>query len=144
MMAIRKLLLVALKDFRLIFRDRSALVLMLLAPFLLTIGMGAVTGRFSGTSSNSGIEDIPVVLVNQDDGALGSALVDLFTSADLDALVNPQELNDPAAARKLVPVYPQKVSSKVTAEKTVIERRMCLRATATPRLTGKTGMAADL
>ena len=49
-----------------------------------------------------------------------------------------------AAARKLVPVYPQKVSSKVTAEKTVIERRMCLRATATPRLTGKTGMAADL
>ena len=102
MMAIRKLLLVALKDFRLIFRDRSALVLMLLAPFLLTIGMGAVTGRFSGTSSNSGIEDIPVVLVNQDDGALGSALVDLFTSADLDALVNPQELNDPAAARKLV------------------------------------------
>ena len=52
MMAIRKLLLVALKDFRLIFRDRSALVLMLLAPFLLTIGMGAVTGRFSGTSSN--------------------------------------------------------------------------------------------
>ena len=50
----RKLFLIALKDLRLIFRDRSALVLMLLAPFLLTIGLGFVTGRFSG-SNNTGI-----------------------------------------------------------------------------------------
>ena len=101
-MAMRKLFQVAWKDFRLIFRDRSALVLMLLAPFLLTIGMGAITGRFSGADSNSGITDIPVVIVNQDEGALGAALVDLFQSADLDALVNPQLLSDPAAARQLV------------------------------------------
>ena len=42
-MAMRKLFLIALKDLRLIFRDRSALVLMLAAPFVLTLGMGAVT-----------------------------------------------------------------------------------------------------
>ena len=44
----RKLFLIAFKDFKLIFRDRAALILMLLAPFALTIGMGFVTGRFSG------------------------------------------------------------------------------------------------
>ena len=47
----KKLLLIGLKDVRLAFRDRAALILMLLAPFLLTLGMGIVTGRFSGGSS---------------------------------------------------------------------------------------------
>ena len=101
-MATRKLFQIALKDLRLIFRDRSALVLMLLAPFLLTIGMGAITGRFSGSDTNSGISDIPVALVNQDGGQLGNALIELFTSADLDSLLNPVELTDAAAARAAV------------------------------------------
>ncbi len=101
-MAMRKLLQIALKDLRLIFRDRSALVLMLLAPFLLTLGMGAITGRFSGGSANSGITDIPVAIVNQDGGQLGNALVELFTSADLDSLLDPVKLTDPAAARAAV------------------------------------------
>ncbi len=93
----KKLLLIGLKDVRLAFRDRAALILMLLAPFLLTVGMGAVTGRFSGASS-SGISPIPVILVNQDGGPLGKALVDLFQSKDLDELVDPTSLSDPAAA----------------------------------------------
>jgi len=101
-MSMRKLFQIALKDVRLIFRDRSALVLMLLAPFLLTIGMGAITGRFSGSSSNSSITDIPVAIVNQDTGQLGSALTSLFTSADLDSLLDPALLTDPAAARAAV------------------------------------------
>jgi len=46
----KKLFLIGLKDLKLTFRDRAALVFMLLAPFLLTIGMGFVTGRFSGSS----------------------------------------------------------------------------------------------
>ena len=101
-MATRKLFQIALKDLRLIYRDRSALVLMLLAPFLLTLGMGAVTGRFSGADNNAGISDIPVVLVNQDGGQLGDALVEMFTSTDLDALFNPLLLTDAAAARAAV------------------------------------------
>ena len=40
----RKLLLIGLKDLKLVFRDRAALTFMLLAPFLLTIGMGFVVG----------------------------------------------------------------------------------------------------
>ncbi len=81
-----KLILIGLKDVKLAFRDRAALVLMLLAPFLLTLGLGFVTGRFSGGSSN-GISHIPVVLINQDGKQLGTALVDLFQSRDLGDLV---------------------------------------------------------
>ena len=60
-----KLLLIGIKDLKLMFRDRAALILILLAPFLLTLGMGLVTGRFSG-GGNSGISDIPIVIVNLD------------------------------------------------------------------------------
>lgn len=59
-----KLLLIGIKDLKLMFRDRAALIFMLLAPFLLTIGLGFVTGRFSGGST--GLSDIPVVIVNLD------------------------------------------------------------------------------
>jgi ABC-2 type transport system permease protein len=93
--------LIGWKDLRIAFRDRAALILMLLAPFLLTLGLGAVTGRFSGGSS-SGISNIPVVLVNQDGGKLGDELVALFQSNGLGDLVEPTLSDDPAAARKLV------------------------------------------
>lgn len=96
-----KTFLIGIKDVKLAFRDRAALVLMLLAPFLLTLGMGLVTGRFSGSSS-SGISDIPVVIVNQDDGELGQALVDIFSSEDLAELVEPSLGTSPEAARLLV------------------------------------------
>ena len=93
-----KTFLIGVKDVKLAFRDRAALVLMLLAPFLLTLGMGLVTGRFSGSSS-SGISDIPVVIVNQDDGEMGKALVDVFNSEDLADLVEPSLGTSPDAAR---------------------------------------------
>ena len=94
----RKLFLIGLKDVRLAFRDRTALTMMLLAPFLLTIGLGFVTGRFSGSSS-AGLSHIHVVIVNGDGGQLGNALVDLFQSAELSELIRPALLGDPTAAR---------------------------------------------
>jgi ABC-2 type transport system permease protein len=97
----KKLLLIGLKDLRLAFRDRAALILMLLAPFLLTLGLGAVTGRFSGGSS-TGVSHIPVVVVNRDGGKLGDELVALLQSKDLDELVDPTVSDDPAAARNQV------------------------------------------
>ena len=96
-----KTFLIGLKDVRLVFRDRAALVFMLLAPFLLTVGMGFVTGRFSGTS-NSGLSDIPVIIVNLDDAELGDALVDVFQSEDLADLLEPTASSDPEAARRLI------------------------------------------
>ena len=96
-----KTFLIGLKDLKLIFRDRAALVLMLAAPFALILGLGLVTGRFSG-NSGSGLADIPVAVVNQDGGELGNALADLFHSAELADLVEPQEAPDANTARRMV------------------------------------------
>lgn len=93
-----KTILIGIKDVKLAFRDRAALIFMLLAPFLLTLGMGLVTGRFSGSNS-SGISDIPVVIVNLDDGEMGQTLVDVFNSKDLAELVEPSLGTSPEAAR---------------------------------------------
>ena len=95
-----KLFLIGIKDLKLMFRDRAALTFMLLAPFLLTIGMGFVTGRFSGGSS--GLSDIPVIIVNLDQQDLGNALEDLFSSEDLADLMEPTASSDPEAARQLI------------------------------------------
>ena len=96
----KKLFLIGIKDLRLIFRDRAALIFMLLAPFLLTIGMGFVTGRFSGNSS--GLSDIPVVIVNLDKEQLGNALADVFSSEELVDLMEPTTSSDPEAARRFI------------------------------------------
>jgi ABC-2 type transport system permease protein len=95
-----KTFLIGIKDVKLAFRDRAAIIFMLLAPFLLTLGMGLVTGRFSGRTS--GISDIPVVIVNQDEGDLGQTLVDIFNSEELAELVEPSLGASPEAARQLV------------------------------------------
>jgi ABC-2 type transport system permease protein len=95
-----KTFLIGFKDLRLAFRDRAALLLMLLAPFLLTLGMGFVTGRFSG--STSGISNIPVILVNQDNAQLGNTLVDLFNDPSLADLMEPTVSSDLEAARQLI------------------------------------------
>ena len=96
-----KTLLIGLKDVRLAFRDRAALIFMLAAPFVLTLGLGLVTGRFSG-NGGSGLSDIPVVIVNLDDGQIGQSLVDTFQSADLADLVEPTLGSDPEAARRSI------------------------------------------
>ena len=100
-MNLRKFFLIAFKDLRLIFRDPAGLVFMLLAPFALTLGMGALTGRFSG-SAQLGISQIPLAIVNQDSGELGQVLEDVFTSVELKELISTQILTDPAEARALV------------------------------------------
>jgi ABC-2 type transport system permease protein len=96
----KKVFLIGFKDLTLTFRDRPALMLMLLAPFLLTLGLGFVTGRFSGGAA--GLSDIPVILVNQDKAQLGDALVGVFKSADLADLIEASESDDPLAARRSI------------------------------------------
>ncbi len=96
----KKLILIALKDLKLVFRDKAALLFMLLAPFLLTLGLGLVTGQFN--RSGGGIGNIPVVLVNQDGGQLGNALVDVFLSDELSDLLSATVVEDVAAARQQV------------------------------------------
>lgn len=122
-MGLRQLFLIALKDLRLIFRDRSALILMLLAPFALTIGMGAITGQFSSGVS-SVFSDVPVFIVNHDEGEFGQLLVDTFNSPELADLLAPQLLADETAARARVDadeaaaliIIPSGFSASFTAE----------------------------
>lgn len=95
-----KVLLIAWKDLKLAFRDRAGLLLTLAAPFFLILGLGFVTGHFSGASG--GIEGISVVLVNRDAARLGDALVSVFRSAELAELVVPAEVDDPGLARQRV------------------------------------------
>lgn len=97
----KKIFLLGWKDLVLAFRDRAGLILMLLAPFALTLGLGFVTGGFT-QSNTTGLSSVPVALVNQDEGGLGSGLVDLFESTELADLVMPEVYGDPGEARQLV------------------------------------------
>jgi len=100
---VKKTLLLALKDLKLAFRDRAAILLMLAAPFLLTLGMALITGRLSAPAgASSGLRDIPVLLINQDDGELGKALVGVFQSDTLAGLLEPRLATEVAAARQAV------------------------------------------
>jgi ABC-2 type transport system permease protein len=93
----KKILQIGLKDLRVIFRDRAALILMLLAPFALTLGMGLVTGTLG--QSDSGLSQVNMVVVNLDQDTLGDALVAALKSPDLSQLLAVEESSDPAAAR---------------------------------------------
>jgi ABC-2 type transport system permease protein len=88
------------KDLRVIFRDRAALILMLVAPFVLTVAMGLVTGSLG--SSTSGIEKVSVVVVNLDQGDLANKLVQVLKAPELSQLLAVEENSDVAAARALV------------------------------------------
>lgn len=97
----KKIFLLGWKDLVLAFRDRAGLILMLVAPFALTLGLGFVTGGFT-QSNSTGLSSVPVALVNLDEGELGKGLVDLFSSKELADLVEPESFTDLAAARQLV------------------------------------------
>lgn len=101
--AMKKILLIAGKDLRLAFRDRAAIILMLAAPFLLTLGMALVTGRLTSPGgTSSGLSNIPVLIINRDGESLGNALVETFQSDELDELLDARVVEDEEAARRAV------------------------------------------
>jgi ABC-2 type transport system permease protein len=77
-MQMKKLLVIGWKDLKVAFRDKAAII-MLVAPFALTLAMGAVTGSFSG-DGDSGLQDIPLAVVDHDGGPLADALVEVLQS----------------------------------------------------------------
>ena len=91
---------IARKDLLLIARDPWALVFYLLAPFLLTLGMAAITGAFSW--GDAGLSNIPLLITNADQAQLGDGLVEVFQSEDLNSLINPILEDDFEVARRLV------------------------------------------
>jgi ABC-2 type transport system permease protein len=95
----KKVLRIGFKDLQIIFRDRTALIMMLLAPLVLTVAMGFVTGSFS-EDGNSGPERIAVMVANRDQGPLGRQLLDLLRHQA--PLLDVRILNDEALARQQV------------------------------------------
>ena len=93
----KKILQIGWKDLRVIFRDRAALILMLLAPFFLALGLGLVTGQLG--NPNGGLSTVPVIVVNQDDGRLGQELVDLLTTPEMQDLLDASQMDNSQAAR---------------------------------------------
>jgi ABC-2 type transport system permease protein len=75
------------------------LILMLAAPFALTLGMGMITGAFANGGSGNSINKLPVTVLNQDGGQLGDTLQELLTSTDLADLLAVTVATDIDAAR---------------------------------------------
>lgn len=98
----KKALYIGLKDLQTTFRDRTALLLLLLAPFVLTLGLGLVSGSFGQDDQPTGLEQISTGWVNLDEGALGAALVDVLQAPALADLIAPTAYATAAAARSAV------------------------------------------
>ena len=98
----KRILIIGWKDLLLRFRDRGALVLMLGAPFVLTLGMGLVTGAFSPGENNVGPTNIEIAIINEDNGRFGAFFVQTFNSDELADLVDPLAVTSAAEARKMV------------------------------------------
>jgi ABC-2 type transport system permease protein len=90
----RKLVVLALKEVTVAFRDVGALMTMLVTPLALTLVMMAAFG--SGDSTP--LSGIPVLLLNQDTGIFGQTLTDVFFSSSLGDLVTPTLVEDDAAS----------------------------------------------
>lgn len=102
MTIMKKILTIGWKDLLLIFRDRAALIMILVAPFLLTMGMGLVTGAFSSNDTGTGLADIPLVIFNEDAGLMGENLVALLESEGLaDLLEVKTAVSIPEARRQV-------------------------------------------
>lgn len=95
----KKIFIIGLKDLKVTFRERAVLI-MLLAPFLLTIAMGFITGAFSD-DEGGGISGIPVAVVNQDEAGLGAYLKDTFNEG-FGGMFSLVEASDVEEARRQV------------------------------------------
>ena len=79
----RKLWILTLKEIRLAFRDRGLIITMLVTPLVITL---VIAGAF-GNGGGSGLSDIPVLLINKDEGFLGEELVNVFAMEGVASLV---------------------------------------------------------
>ena len=92
-----KALQISVKDTLTRFRDWKALAGMLAAPLLISALIGMAFGNLGGQQSP--IQNIPVVLVNLDEGELGQAYADVLSSPDLQELIALEHMDDVEAAK---------------------------------------------
>jgi len=99
-----KTLAIAWKDLSITFRDRNALLLMILAPLILSFIIGASFGDFLIGNDSTPFDQIPVLVVNADDGESGEQFVAALRSEALADLLLVTEMDDLDEARALVQV----------------------------------------
>lgn len=93
---------IAFKDILITFRDRNALLLMIAAPLLISFVMGLAFGGQDGDASP--LSEIPLILVNADEGDLGANFTEIFTDIEVNTqngtkpLFTVIEMGDKAAA----------------------------------------------
>jgi ABC-2 type transport system permease protein len=92
-----KALQIAIKDTLTRFRDWKALAGMLAAPLVISGLIGLAFGNLS--AGETPIENIPVAIVNHDDGQLGQAYADVLGGEDLDDLIDLRTIDDLDAAK---------------------------------------------
>ncbi|MHB8946825.1 MAG: ABC transporter permease [Bacillota bacterium] len=85
-----KFIELAKKDVLLILRDRKALMIIVIMPFILTAILGgALGGMFREPASAIG-GAFNLMVANQDKGEIGGRVADVFASADLKKLLTPK------------------------------------------------------
>lgn len=95
-----KALQIAWKDTLVRFRDWKALAGMLAAPLIISALIGLAFGNLN--TAETPIEDIPVVLVNLDDGQLGDIYEDTLNSEGLADLLALETMSDLDAAKQRI------------------------------------------
>ncbi len=96
-----KLLVIGLKDLKVAFRDKVGMI-MLAGPFVLTLAMGFVTGAFSVSAGEPAIQATKVVVVNEDEGELGDAMIAWLQDESMHSVVSVSVVSSTARARDLV------------------------------------------
>ncbi len=91
----KKVWAITWKDLIIAFRDKAALLFMLVTPFGLTLAMLFAFGR----SGNTPLSDISVHIVNYDTGEMGRRLIEVFQSDELADMVEPIVSANEAASR---------------------------------------------
>jgi ABC-2 type transport system permease protein len=122
-----KPLSIAVKDIRIIIRDRRAILVLLAMPFVIITILGlALGGMWSG---NSGVSRFDIAVVDHDKGEISKEFHDLLTSKDMKSLFNVQTLEE-AEARRLVSngdlaaavIIPKNFSKRITlGEDTIMQ-----------------------
>lgn len=87
------------KELSILFHDRLAVVMILIAPLVMTAVMKLA---FGSMNSGTNIPAIPVAIVESDNGQIGQALVDLLESDSLQDLVEVIPAEDAEAAQALL------------------------------------------
>ncbi|HUM71003.1 MAG TPA: hypothetical protein PLK31_19395, partial [Chloroflexota bacterium] len=111
-----RILAIAWKDLSITFRDRNALLLMILAPLVLSFIIGASFGNFLIGSSSVPFDQIPVLVVNDDTGEMGAQFVATMQAGELADLLLVTEMADLDEARAIVQAGEARAAVHIPAE----------------------------